>query len=52
MKRSRSHKDKNIEINVIKDIRNHSTLKKLKSKTNDAATKGIRNLFRLKKKIK
>ena len=52
MKRSRSHKDKNIEINVIKDIRNHSKLKKLKSKTNDAATKGIRNLFRLKKKIK
>ena len=52
MKSSRSHKDKNIEINVIKDIRNHSKLKKLKSKTNDAATKGIRNLFRLKKKIK
>ena len=52
MKSSRSHKDKNVEINVIKDIRNRSKLKKLKSKTNDAATKGIRNLFRLKKKIK
>ena len=34
-----------IERNIIKDIRNTFRLNKLKQKTNDATSKGIRNLF-------
>ena len=33
--------------NIIKYIRNLSRLEKLKNEKNDAAVKGIRNLFRL-----
>ena len=44
--------DKNIEGNIIKDVRNLFTLNKLKKETNDAAFKGKRNPFRLKKQIK
>ena len=46
MKSSRCEEDKNIEENLIKDLRNPFTLKKLKKETNEAAIKGIRNIFR------
>ena len=49
MKSSRLEEDKNIEENVIKDVRNLFRLKKIKKETNDAAIKGIRNFFKLKK---
>ena len=49
MKSSRLEDDKNIEENVIKDVRNLFRLKKIKKETNDAAIKGIRNFFKLKK---
>ena len=49
---SRLEEDKNIEGNIIKDVRNLLKLKKLKRNTNDAANKGIGNLFRLKKENK
>ena len=40
--------NKNIEEKIITDIRNLFRLKKLnKKERNDAAIKGIRNLFRL-----
>ena len=45
MKSSRLEKDKKIENNIIKDMRNLFRLKKV----NDTAIKNIRNLFRLKK---
>ena len=44
MEISRVEEDKNIEENIIKDVRNLFTLKKLKQKTNGGAIKGIRNL--------
>ena len=50
MKGSRLEEDKNIEENIIKDVRNLFRLKKLKKETNDAAIKGIRNRFRLKER--
>ena len=49
MKSSRLEEYKNIEENIIKDVRNLFRLKKLKKETKEAAIKGIRNLFRLKK---
>ena len=49
---SRLEEDKNIEGNIIKDVRNLLKLKKLKRNTNDAANKGIGNHFRLKKENK
>ena len=45
-------KIKNIEENIIKDVRNLFRLKKLIKGTNGAAIKGVKNLFRLKKEIK
>ena len=39
--------EKNIDENIIKDVRNLFRLNKLKKETNDAAIKGIRNIFRL-----
>ena len=44
MEISRVEEDKNIEENIIKNVRNLFTLKKLKQKTNGGAIKGIRNL--------
>ena len=38
--------DKNIEENIIKDIRNIFGLKKPRNQTSDTTTKYIRNLFR------
>ena len=52
MKSSRNEKDKNIEQNIIKNVRSLLTLKKLKEERNDAAIKGIINFCRLKKEIK
>ena len=52
MKSSRLEEDKNMEENIIKDVRNLFRLRKLKKETNDAVIKGIRNHFRLKKKKK
>ena len=52
MKSSWLEEDKNIEDNLIKDVRNFCRLKKLKKEINDTTTKDIRNLFKLKKKIK
>ena len=46
MKSSRLEEDKNIEENIIKDVRNLIRLKKLKKKTDDDANKDC------KKKIK
>ena len=43
---------RNVEENIIKDVRNLFRLKKLKKETNDVAINGIRNLFRLKKENK
>ena len=48
MESSSPEKDKNIEENIIKDVRHLFGLNKIKKETNDAAIKGIRNLFRLK----
>ena len=54
MKSSRLEEDieENIEENIIKDVRNLLRLKTMKIETSDAAIKGIRSLFRIKKKIK
>ena len=52
MESSGLEEDKNIEENIIKDIRNLFRLSKLKKETKDAAIKSIRNLFRLKKENK
>ena len=41
--------DKNMEENIIKDLRNLFRLDNLKKETNDAAINGIRNLFWFKK---
>ena len=49
MKSSRYEKDKKIEDNIIKDVRN---LFRLKKEIDDTTVKDIRNLFRLIKKIK
>ena len=49
MKISRLVEYENIKENIIKDVRNLFRLNKLKIETNDAAIKGRRNLFRLKK---
>ena len=46
MKNSRLIKDKNIEQNIIKDVRHLFRLKKLQKGTNDAAIKGIRKTKR------
>ena len=48
MKSSRLEEDKNMEQNIIKDVRYIFKLKKLKKETNDARFKHLRNLFRLK----
>ena len=45
MKNSRLEKDKKIEDNITKDVRN---LFRLKKETDDSTIKIIRNLFRLK----
>ena len=50
MKSSMLEEDKNIERNIIKDVRNLLRLKKLKKETNATTNKDIRNLFRLKKR--
>ena len=42
MKSSRLEEDKNIEENVIKDVRNLLRLKKLKKETNDVTNKAIK----------
>ena len=53
MKSSRLEEIHNIKENIFKDIRNLFRSEKLKKqKTNDAAIKGMRNPFGLKKKIK
>ena len=52
MKSSRIKEYKNIEKNIIKDVRNIFILKKLKKSTNDVAINRIRNLFRLEKENK
>ena len=49
MKSSRLEEDKNIEENIIKDVRHRFRLRKTKKETNAAAIKGIINLLRLKK---
>ena len=46
MRSSRLEENKNIERNIIKDIRNLLRLKKLKKETTDTAIKYIRNLFK------
>ena len=50
MNSSRITEYKNAKENIIKDVRNHFRLQKLKKETNDSAIKSIRNFFRLKKK--
>ena len=52
MKISRLEEDKNIEENIIKDVRNLFRLKNFKKEPNDTAIKDISNLFRLKKEKK
>ena len=53
MKSSKQKEYENIEINIIKDVRNFSRLKnKKKKERNDVAINGIKNLFRLKKENK
>ena len=52
MKRSGYAVDKNIEENIIKEVKNLFRLKNLKKETNDAAIKDTRTRFRLKKKTK
>ena len=49
MNSSKREEYENIKENIIKDVRNLFTFKKLKQETNDAAIKGIRNIFRLNK---
>ena len=44
MEISRVKEDKNIEENIIKDVRNLFRWKKRKQETNDATIKGMRNL--------
>ena len=52
IKCSRLEEYKNIEEKITKDVRKLFRLKiKKKKRTNNAAIKGIRNLFRLRKKI-
>ena len=43
MKNSRFEKDKNIEENIIKDMRNIFKLKNLKKETNDTAIEDTRH---------
>ena len=43
MKNSRLEKDKNIEENIIKDMRNIFKLKNLKKETNDTAIEDTRH---------
>ena len=43
MKNSRLEKDKNIEENIIKDMKNIFKLKNLKKETNDTATEDTRH---------
>ena len=45
MKSSRLEEDKDIEQNIINDVRNFFRLKKLKKEINNAAIKGKRNLL-------
>ena len=52
MNSSRITEYKDAKENIIKDVRNHFRLQKLKKETNDSAIKSIRNFFRLKKKKK
>ena len=52
VKSSRLEEDRNIEVKIMKDVRNLFRLKQLKKEANDAAITDIRNLFRLKNKIK
>ena len=52
VKNSSLEEDENIKENIIKDVRNHFKLKKIKKETNDTAAQDIRNLFRLKKENK
>ena len=49
MKMSKFAEDKNAEKNIIRNVRNLFRLKILKKEANDAAIKGIRYLFKLKK---
>ena len=46
---SKFAEDKNAEKNIIRNVRNLFRLKILKKEANDAAIKGIRYLFKLKK---
>ena len=46
MRSSRLEENKNIEGNIIKDIRNLLRLEKLKKETTDTAIKYMRNLFK------
>ena len=48
IKHSRLKEDKNIQENIIKDLRNLK--KKLKTEASDTTIKGIRNLFQLQKR--
>ena len=41
MKSSSFKEDKNIKDNIIKNIKNHFTLQKIKKETNDTAIKDI-----------
>ena len=52
MERSRFEEKKNKLHKIIKDVTNIFRSKKLRKETNDTAIKYIRNLSRLKKKIK
>ena len=52
MKYSKLEEDKNIENNIIKDVRNSFRSKNLRKEENCTAIKDIRNLFRLKKENK
>ena len=49
MEMSRVEEDKNIEENIIKDVKNLFKLKKLNQETNDAAIKRIKNLKGIRK---
>ena len=52
MKSSKLEEDKNIEDDIIKNVRNLLRLKQLQKETNDITIKDIRNIFRLKKENK
>ena len=52
MKSPRLEEYKNIEENLIRDVRNLFRLNKLEKEISDAAIKSIKSLFRLKKEIK